>query len=82
MCDELANEDLVGKDSALSSSIRRKWPDAWAVQWGVTPSRGVRWIVFILEFTRPNDGADDWRARTDACGGSLRGKAPYRNTNC
>jgi hypothetical protein len=22
-------------------------------------------VVFILEFTRPNDGADDWQTRTD-----------------
>jgi hypothetical protein len=54
MCDELADEDLVlaGDDAALSSSIRRKRPDAWAVHWG-------RRVVFILEFTRTNDGADD-----------------------
>ena len=61
MCDELADEELVlvGDDAALSSSIRRKRPDAWAVHWG-------RRVVFILEFTRPNDGADDWQTRTDA----------------
>jgi hypothetical protein len=61
MCDELADEDmvLVGEDAALSSSIRRKRPDAWAVH------RGRR-VVFILEFTRPNDGADDWQTLTDA----------------
>ena len=60
MCDELADEDLVlvGEDTALSSSIRRKRPDAWAVHWGHR-------VVFILEFTRPNDGADDWQTRTD-----------------
>jgi len=60
MCDELADEELVlvGDDAALSSSIRRKRPDAWAVHWG-------RRVVFILEFTRPNDGADDWQTRTD-----------------
>ena len=60
MCDELADEDLVlvEEDTALSSSIRRKRPDAWAVHWGHR-------VVFILEFTRPNDGADDWQTRTD-----------------
>ena len=54
-CDELVDEDmvLVGDDSALTSSIRQKRPDAWAVHWG-------QQVVFILEFTRPNDGADDW----------------------
>jgi hypothetical protein len=61
MCDELADEDLVlvGDDAALSSSIRRKRPDAWAVHW-------ERRVVFILEFIRPNDGEDDWQTRTDA----------------
>ena len=61
MCDELSDEDmvLVGDDTALSSSIRRKRPDAWAVHWGQR-------AVYILEFTRPNDGADDWQTRTDA----------------
>jgi hypothetical protein len=61
MCDELADEDLVlvGDDAAFSSSIRRKRPDAWAVQWG-------RRVVFILEFTRPNDGADGWQTRLSA----------------
>jgi hypothetical protein len=61
MCDELADEDLVlvGDDATLSSSIRRKRPDAWAVHWGHR-------VVFILEFTRPNDGSDDWQTRTDA----------------
>jgi hypothetical protein len=46
-------------DAAVSSSIRQKRPDAWAVHWG-------RQVVFMLEFTRPNDGADDWQTRTDA----------------
>jgi hypothetical protein len=44
------------RHTALSSSISRKRPDAWT----------VHWVVFILEFTRPNDGADDWKTRTDA----------------
>jgi hypothetical protein len=62
MFDELADEDLVlvGEDAALSSSIRRKRPDARAVHWG-------RRATFIQESTRPNDGADDWQTRTDAC---------------
>jgi hypothetical protein len=62
MFDEFADEDLVlvGEDAAFSSSIRRKRPDAWAVHWG-------RRATFILESTRPNDGADDWQTRTDAC---------------
>ena len=61
MCDELADEDLVlvGEDAALSSSIRRKRPDAWAVHWGHR-------VVYILEFTRPNDWASDWQEKTDA----------------
>ena len=60
MCDKLANEDLVliWEDAALSSSIRWKRPDAWAVRWG-------RRILYVLEFTRPNDGACDWQDRTD-----------------
>ena len=61
MCDELADENmvLVGDDSALMLSIRLKRPDAWAVHWG-------QLVVFILEFTRPNDGRDDWQTLTDA----------------
>lgn len=61
MCDDLADEDLVlvGEDAALSSSIRRKRPDAWAIHWG-------RRVVYVLEFTRPNDWAVDWQTRTDA----------------
>jgi hypothetical protein len=60
MCDDLADEDLVlvGEDAALSSSIRRKRPDAWAIHWG-------RRAVYVLEFTRPNDWAVDWQTRTD-----------------
>jgi hypothetical protein len=60
MCDDLAEEDLVlvGEDAALSSSIRRKRPDAWAIHWG-------RRVVYVLEFTRPNDWAVDWQTRTD-----------------
>ena len=61
MCDELGEEDLVLPYAgvALTSSIRRKRPDAWAVHWG-------RRVLYILEFTRPNDWADDWQTRTDA----------------
>ena len=61
MCDELGEEDLVlpVADVALTSGIRRKRPDAWAVHWG-------RRVLYILEFTRPNDWADDWQTRTDA----------------
>ena len=62
MCDdELADEDLVlvAEDAALSSITRRKRPDAWAARWG-------RRIPHVLEFTRPNDWAGDWQARTDA----------------
>ena len=60
MCDDLADEDLVlvGEDAALSSSILRKRPDAWAIHWG-------RRAVYVLEFTRPNDWAVDWQTRTD-----------------
>ena len=46
------------EDAALSSSIRRKRPDAWAVHWG-------RRILYVLEFTRPNDWAGDWQDRAD-----------------
>ena len=51
MCGELAYEDLVlvREEAALSSSIRRKRPDAWAVHWEPR-------VVYILEFTCPNDG--------------------------
>jgi hypothetical protein len=37
MCDELADEDLVivGDNAALSSSIRLKLSDAWAVHLGL-----------------------------------------------
>jgi hypothetical protein len=61
MCDEYPDEDLVlvGDDAVFFSSIRRKWPDAWAVHWGCR-------VVFILDFTRPNDWADDWQTQTDA----------------
>ena len=63
MCDEQGEEDLVLRvtDVALTSGIRRKRPDAWAalVCWG-------RLVLYILEFTRPNDWADDWQTQTDA----------------
>ena len=60
-CDELGEEDLVlpDADNAFTSGIRRERLDAWAVHWG---SR----VLYILEFTRPNDLADDWQTRTDA----------------
>ena len=50
MCDGLCEEDRVlpVADVALTSGIRRKRPDAWAVHWG-------RRVLYILEFTRPND---------------------------
>lgn len=61
MCDELNDEDLetaTEAERALTSGIRRKRPDAWAVHWG---RRRVR----ILEFTRCNDYRPDWRETTE-----------------
>ena len=52
-----ARHELALPSHATESTGKR--PDAWAVHWG-------RRVVFILEFTRPNDGADDWQTRTDA----------------
>ena len=60
MCDELVEDDLVLPDAevSLTSGIRRKRPDAWAVHWS-------RRVLYILEFTRPKDWAGDWQTRTD-----------------
>ena len=61
MCDELVEQDIMtdtGADLNLSSGIRRKRPDGWAVHWG-------RRLLRILEFTRCNDYRQDWRETTE-----------------
>ena len=60
MCDELGEDNPVLPDAvvAFTLGIRRKRPDAWAVHWG-------RRVLYVLEFTGPNDCADDWQTRTD-----------------
>ena len=47
---------------AFTSCIRWKRPDAWVVHCG----RRVLYCLYMLEFTRPSDWADDWQTRTDA----------------
>ena len=61
MCDELVEQDIMTDmeaDLNLSSGIRRKRPDGWAVHWG-------RRLLRILEFTRCNDYRQDWRETTE-----------------
>jgi len=62
MCDEITDTDLEAvMDGAEEGDgpLRRKRPDAWAVKWGARK-------VLILEYTRPNDRAEDALQVTDA----------------
>ena len=62
MCDEITDTDLEAvMDGAVEGDglLRRKRPDAWAVNWGARK-------VFILEYTRPYDRAEDALQATDA----------------
>jgi hypothetical protein len=67
MCDEVTNEDIggleedeEGETNGLSGagSVRRKRPDAIAVNWG-------RRQLVILEFTRAYDSRAEWAEVTD-----------------
>ena len=62
MCYELGEENLVlwellpDADVAFTSGICRKWPYAWV----------VAVVLYILEFTSPNNWPNDWQIQTDA----------------
>ena len=65
MCEELGEEDLVLPDADVAFTF---WHPQKTVQRTGGPLRlhWGRWVLYILEFTRPNDWADDLQTRTDA----------------
>jgi hypothetical protein len=50
----------------LSTLIEHPLETAWAVHWGLPGVTSMKTGECILEFTRSNDGVDDWQTQTDA----------------